>query len=91
MRQHRWFFLLLIAALLLPSCQTTDVVATVSDTQTLLQTKVDPLTVSISAQYANIAPELEANECLSCHADKERLIETTKEVEIVESESSGVG
>jgi uncharacterized lipoprotein YajG len=91
MRQHRWFFLLLIAALLLPSCQTTDVVATVSDTQTLLQTKVDPLKVSVSAQHANIALELEVNECLNCHSDKERLIETAKEEELAESESSGVG
>jgi len=91
MQQHRWLFLLLIAALLLPSCQTTDMAATVSDTQALLQTKVDPLTISISVQHANIVPELEVNECLDCHSDKERLIETAKEEELAESESSGVG
>ena len=90
MRQHRWFFLLLIAALLLPSCQT-DVAATVTDTQTLLQTKVDLLTVSISDKHTNITPDLEENECLNCHSDKQRLIDTAKVEEVSESESSGVG
>ena len=31
------------------------------------------------------------DECLACHADKERLIETASEVEDTEGESSGVG
>ena len=91
MGQHRWFFLLLIAALLLPSCQTTDAAATVPDTQEPLQAKVNLLTVSISAQYANDTPELVVNECLNCHSDKQRLIDTAKAEEPAESESSGVG
>ena len=90
MRQYRWFFLLLIAALLLSSCQTTDVAATAPDIEPL-QAKVNPLTVSISAQHVNVLPELEENECLTCHSDKQRLIETAIEEEVVEAESSGVG
>jgi len=35
--------------------------------------------------------EFEGDECLTCHADKERLIETAALVEEAPSESSGVG
>jgi hypothetical protein len=91
MRQHRWFFLLLIAALLLPSCQATDAVTTDPDIHASQQAKVNPLTVSISAQSGNVSPELEENECLNCHSDKQRLIDTAKVEEVAESESSGVG
>jgi hypothetical protein len=91
MRQHRWFYLLLITGLLLSSCQTTDVAVFNPDSQTASQAKVNPLTVQVSAQNANVVAELEESECLNCHADKERLIETAKEEEVVEAESSGVG
>ena len=33
----------------------------------------------------------EENECLSCHADQDRLLETAKPEEPVEAESKGVG
>jgi hypothetical protein len=64
-----------------------------------------PLPLSISAVEApvseEIAVELEVleaapaqplpNECLNCHSDKQRLIDTAKAEEVVESESEGVG
>ena len=34
---------------------------------------------------------VEVNYCLDCHADKERLIETAKPVEVVVSENEGAG
>ena len=33
----------------------------------------------------------EADECLACHSDKDRLIETAKPEEVVEKESTGAG
>lgn len=89
MQRYRWFFLLLIAALLLPGCQTAD--TTAPDTQAPLQAKVNPLTISISSQQGNIVSELEESECLNCHSDKQHLIDTAKVEEVAESESSGVG
>jgi len=38
-----------------------------------------------------VLPEPEVDECLACHTDKERLIETASQVEDTESESTGVG
>jgi hypothetical protein len=91
MQQHRWFCSLLITTLLLSSCQTKELAATNPESQSSLLAKVNPLTISIFTPQANVETEPEVNECLSCHADKDRLIETAKEEEIVESESSGVG
>ncbi len=36
-------------------------------------------------------PTAEANDCLDCHSDKERLIETAKPEEEVVSENEGTG
>ena len=90
MRQHRWIYLLLVTALLLPGCQTAEP-ATTSDTQIPSQAKVNLLSLSISDQFANADFQMEENECLKCHADKQRLIDTAKEEDVAESESSGVG
>ena len=90
MRQHRWIYLLLITTLLLPGCQTTEP-ATTSDAQAPSQAKVNLLSLSISEQFENADLQIEGNECLDCHSDKERLIETAKAEEEAEAESSGVG
>jgi uncharacterized protein YcfL len=91
MRQHKWFYSLLITTLLLASCQSTEVTSADPATQPLLQAKVNPLPISVSAQQMSDASVPEVNECLNCHADKQRLIDTAKEEEVVEAESSGVG
>ena len=91
MRQHRWFYLFLATILLRASCQSTEVASADPATQSLPRAKVDPLAVSVSAQQVSNASAPEVNECLNCHADKQRLIDTAKEEEVVEAESSGVG
>jgi hypothetical protein len=41
--------------------------------------------------FEAVPAEQSPNECLECHTDKQRLIESAKEEELVESESEGVG
>lgn len=91
MRRNRWFYLLLITTMLLSSCQAKEMAASDSEAHPSLLPKVDPLTVSVLAQQAEPTAQIDPNECLDCHEDKERLIETAKEEEVAEAESSGVG
>ena len=91
MRHYKWLYLLLITTMLLSSCQANELAATDVEAPSPLLAKVNPLTVSISDQQVQVANELEPNECLNCHTDKERLIETATVEEAGESESSGVG
>lgn len=55
----------------------------------ITQDRTVPISVA-PTPTAEVAPE--PNECLKCHADKQRLIDTAKPaVEEGESESKGVG
>ncbi len=42
-------------------------------------------------ELATVSEPEETDYCLDCHADKERLIDTAKPEEIVESENEGAG
>jgi hypothetical protein len=91
MRRFQWFTIFIIAALFVSSCGTTDVRVSVE------QPPVQPLDLQPASPAQTVStPETievaETNECLNCHADKDRLIETGDPVEpLAESESSGVG
>jgi hypothetical protein len=50
-----------------------------------------PVPDAILASNVAVGVQPQANECLACHTEKDRLIETAKPEEVVEKESSGAG
>ena len=91
MRRFPLFSIFIILALLLSSCGSLDTQLSVDE----------PLAPSLdlapaSPTQAESTPEAtepaDTDECLKCHTDKDRLIETADAVEpIAEGESKGVG
>ncbi len=86
-RIRRSLYLLATFTLLISSCQTTQALNV--DQQTLAgEIPVADTLVNSPSQ----SPALdETNECLNCHSDQERLVETAKPELPAESESKGVG
>jgi hypothetical protein len=72
---------LVVAVFVLSACGTQPA----TPTPTLTATEA-PIETEI---VVDIQPE--ADECLTCHTDKQRLIDTAKPEEVAESESKGVG
>jgi len=78
------YSLLLIAAFLLSACA-----PAATPTQPPAPTAPAMEKPVATEAVAEVAPE--ADECVACHTDKQRLIDTAKVVEAAESESKGVG
>jgi hypothetical protein len=87
-RIRRPLYLLATFTLLVSSCQSNQALNVDRQTMAGEIPVVSALIDSPSQDNPDIA---ENNECLKCHSDKDRLIETAKPEEPVESESKGVG
>lgn len=59
--------------------------------QTIPTPDTTTLAQEIEDEIQEIAAEPETDECVECHTDKDRLIQTADPVEEVETESSGEG
>ena len=80
------FIFLLLTSILLTSCQTASTEPKKLPTEEPTQEPTQAPTPE-----PTVAPTEVVNYCFECHIDKEQLIATGKPVEVVESESSGVG
>ncbi len=91
MRHFHWFGCFLAMALALSSCAPADAVTGMNE-QIVQSLDLEPASPP-QAQAAPQATEAaETNECLDCHSNKDRLIDTSDPVEeTAEAESKGVG
>ncbi|MBT4756003.1 MAG: hypothetical protein HON98_10015 [Chloroflexi bacterium] len=80
--------LLILCMILLTACQT-------PANETIEEVAAElPTAIEITEEPTQVPPTatpLPIDECLSCHLDKDRLIETAKIEEALEAESSGEG
>jgi hypothetical protein len=93
MRNLRWLSLIIVLlAMLITGCQGEAVTNPAEEVYASVDTHPQGETAPIAAALlpTSQTPAV-PNECLNCHADKQRLIDTAKPEEVAESESSGVG
>jgi hypothetical protein len=83
-------FLLTTFALLISSCQPAPEARVVHQKGTGKVSVADAL-IAHPSQADPVAAGTELNECLDCHSDKDRLVETAALEEPAEAESKGVG
>jgi PBP1b-binding outer membrane lipoprotein LpoB len=96
MQKLKWLHLLILAALIVSGCQSQppqeasgEIYASVQGAGGDAQESAKPI-AALPTPFES-APQ-EPNECLNCHADKQRLIDTASpEEEDLEGESKGVG
>jgi hypothetical protein len=92
MRNVWWFSILMTVTLLLSSCAPASVSASLGNAVAHgSDPEAQDVPVAKEAEIALPDDDQTVNECLNCHEDKARLIETAKPEEVVEAESSGVG
>jgi hypothetical protein len=94
MRKIWQFMIVVVGTLYLTGCQPSGISASLEKAVALVAEKnslsASPIDQTIAE--ATGEPQPAKDECLSCHSDKNRLIDTAKPVEeAAESESSGVG
>ena len=77
----KFFSTLVVAVFVLSAC----------GTQPATTTPVPIATEALIETETAEEVQPEADECLTCHTDKQRLIDTAKPEEVAESESKGVG
>jgi hypothetical protein len=88
---RRWLYILIILAWLVSSCQSSETETGVDHPVVSRGIPVVSALIPPILQAEDEAAETEINECLNCHSDKERLIETAEPEKPAESESKGVG
>jgi hypothetical protein len=86
-RTRQSLLLLATFSLLISSCQPTE---TASLKPKTLSREI-PVVSALINSPAQAADPIENNECLNCHSDKDRLVETAAPEEPAEAESKGVG